>query len=101
MALALSTPISMDEKQRRSRQRDQPHAPVKQEHHDRDDAGGQKAAGRDHHHAGGCIRLPMAAPGYVCCIFVGAAQTACLASTVIPLRAIAGMRIANSVETGE
>ena len=42
-----------------------------------------------------------AAPGYVCCIFVGAAQTACLASTVIPLRAIAGMRIANSVETGE
>ena len=42
-----------------------------------------------------------AAPGYVCCIFVGAAQTARLASTVIPLHAIAGMRIANSVETGE
>ena len=40
-------------------------------------------------------------PGYVCCIFVGAAQTACLAATVIPLRAIAGMRIANSVEAGE
>ena len=41
--------------------------------------------------------------GYVCCIFVGAAQTdtlqlvaACLAATAIPLRAISGMSIVDS-----
>lgn len=61
--------------------------------------------------------------GYVCCIFVGAAQTdalqlvaipvaaileaaavsvaACLAATAIPLRAISGMSIVDSIETGE
>ena len=44
------------EEQQQSRQRNKPHAPVKEEHHDRDDAGGQKAAGRDHYHAGSHIR---------------------------------------------
>ena len=61
--------------------------------------------------------------GYVCCIFVGAAQTdalqlvaipvaaileaaavsvaACLAATAIPLRAISRMSIVDSIETGE
>ena len=61
--------------------------------------------------------------GYVCCIFVGAAQTdtlqmvavpvadileaaavsvaACLAATAIPLRAISRMNIVDSIETGE
>ena len=61
--------------------------------------------------------------GYVCCIFIGAAQTdtlqlvvvpvaaileaavvsvaACLAATAIPLRTIAGMNIVESIETGE
>ena len=60
---------------------------------------------------------------YVCCIFVGAAQTdalqlvavpvaaileaaavsavACLAATAIPLRAISRMSIVDSIETGE
>jgi len=44
------------EEQQQSRQRNKPHTPVKEEHHDRDDAGGQKAAGRDHYHAGSHIR---------------------------------------------
>ena len=61
--------------------------------------------------------------GYVCCIFVGAAQTdtlqmvavpvaaileaaavsvaACLAATAIPLHAISRMSIVDSIETGE
>lgn len=61
--------------------------------------------------------------GYVCCIFVGAAQTdtlqlvavpvavileaaavsvaACLAATAVPLRAISRMSIVDSIETGE
>ena len=61
--------------------------------------------------------------GYVCCIFVGAAQTdtlqlvavpvaaileaaavsvaACLAATAIPLRTISRMSIVDSIETGE
>ena len=61
--------------------------------------------------------------GYACCIFVGATQTdtlqmgavpvaaileaaavsvaACLAATAIPLRAISGMSIVDSIETGE
>ena len=42
--------------QHQSRQCDQPHAPVKEEHHRCDDAGGQKAAGRDHDDAGSHIR---------------------------------------------
>ena len=61
--------------------------------------------------------------GYVCCIFVGAAQTdalqlvavpvaaileaaavsvaACLAATAVPLHAISRMSIVDSIETGE
>ena len=61
--------------------------------------------------------------GYACCIFVGATQTdtlqmvavpvaaileaaavsvaVCLAATAIPLRAISGMSIVDSIETGE
>ena len=40
------------EEQHQSRQRNKPHTPVKEEHHRCDDAGGQKAAGRDHDDAG-------------------------------------------------
>ena len=47
-----------------------------------------------------------AAPGYVCCIFVGAAQTdalqpAAVPVAAIPLYAISRMRIADSIETVE
>ena len=47
-----------------------------------------------------------AAPGYVCCIFVGAAQTdtlqlAAVPVAAIPLCAISRMRIADSIETVE
>ena len=70
-----------------------------------------------------CASAIGAVLGYVCCIFVGAAQTdtlqmvavpvaaileaaavsvaACLAATAIPLRAISRMNIVDSIETGE
>ncbi len=44
-----------DKEQHQSHQCDQPHAPVKQEHHHRNDAGGQEAAGRDHNDTGSYI----------------------------------------------
>ena len=43
------------EEQNQSRQRDKPHAPVEQEHHDRDDAGGQEAPRCDHDHPCGNV----------------------------------------------
>ena len=44
------------EEQHQSRQRDKPHAPVKEEHHHRDDAGSKEPPRCDHNHACGDIR---------------------------------------------
>ena len=44
------------EEQQKSHQCYKPHTPVKEEHHDRDDAGGQEAPRCDHYHAGSHIR---------------------------------------------
>ena len=44
------------EEQQKSSKRNQSHTPVKEEHHDRNNAGGQKSPSCDHDHAGGDIR---------------------------------------------